>query len=290
MENCSTESISEKMKENYKTFQSGLYVVATPIGNLGDITNRAIEVFQQVDMVAAEDTRVSKKLLDHYKVNTKLISLHEHSSRSQVQALINRLNLGESIAYVSDAGTPGVSDPGRALVAAAREAGVAVFAVPGASAVTALVSIAPFEFDRFTFHGFLPRKKTEIYITDFCSSAGLHIFYESPKRIGKSLAAIAGVYPDLPCMIGREMTKLHDQSVTGSAAELAAMIGGEIPEKGEFVLAFYRSEAAEAGADWQNYFRELISLGVGRKALLRIGKEQGLARNEVYAFYESEAE
>lgn len=214
---------------------STLYVVATPIGNLSDISQRAIEILSTVLTVAAEDTRVSRKLLNHIGVSTRLESLHEHTSPERLQALVEKLELGD-MAVVSDAGTPGISDPGSALVAAAVEAGHDVIPIPGPSAIVSALSITGWSFDRFLFLGFLPRKKNEQLATleNASQEPGPVVAYESPHRIKATLENINDTFADRQLVICRELTKFYEETFRGTAAEAIAHFNTQ--PKGEFVV------------------------------------------------------
>ena len=214
---------------------STLYVVATPIGNLSDISQRATEILSTVSTVAAEDTRVSRKLLNHIGVSPRLESLHEHTSPERLQALVEQLELGD-MAVVSDAGTPGISDPGSALVAAAVEAGHDVIPLPGPSAIVSALSITGWSFDRFLFLGFLPRKKNEQLATLESASQepGPVVAYESPHRIKATLENINNTFADRQLVICRELTKFYEETFRGTAAE--AILHFNTQPKGEFVV------------------------------------------------------
>ena len=214
---------------------STLYVVATPIGNLSDISQRATEILSTVSTVAAEDTRVSRKLLNHIGVSPRLESLHEHTSPERLQALVEQLKLGD-MAVVSDAGTPGISDPGSALVAAAVEAGHDVIPLPGPSAIVSALSITGWSFDRFLFLGFLPRKKNEQLATleNASQEPGPIVAYESPHRIKATLENINNTFADRQLVICRELTKFYEETFRGTAAE--AILHFNTQPKGEFVV------------------------------------------------------
>ena len=214
---------------------STLYVVATPIGNLSDISQRATEILSTVSTVAAEDTRVSRKLLNHIGVSPRLESLHEHTSPERLQALVEQLELGD-MAVVSDAGTPGISDPGSALVAAAVEAGHDVIPLPGPSAIVSALSITGWSFDRFLFLGFLPRKKNEQLATleNASQEPGPVVAYESPHRIKATLENINDTFADRQLVICRELTKFYEETFRGTAAEAIAHFNTQ--PKGEFVV------------------------------------------------------
>ncbi|MBT4126643.1 MAG: 16S rRNA (cytidine(1402)-2'-O)-methyltransferase [Chloroflexi bacterium] len=213
---------------------STLYVVATPIGNLSDLTTRAVETLSAVSTVAAEDTRVTRKLLNHLGISPQLESLHAHTTPERLAALIEKLNNGD-MAVVSDAGTPGISDPGSALVAAAIEAGHEAIPLPGPSAIVAALSVTGWSFDRFLFLGFLPRKKNEQLATleSAASEPGPVVAYESPHRIKATLANIEKQFPERQLVICRELTKLYEETFRGTATQ--ALTHFKEP-RGEFVL------------------------------------------------------
>ncbi len=217
-----------------------LHVVATPIGNLGDLSPRALETLKAVAAICAEDTRHTRQLLSHFGVERPLIALHEHNEGEAAAALVARMLAGESLALVSDAGTPLVSDPGYRLVRAAREAGLVVSPVPGASALIAALSVAGLPSDRFVFEGFLPAKAgaRREHLTCLASEPRTLIFYESAHRIQDALTdAIAVFGPERQAVIGRELTKLFETVLDGSLAELAERVRGDPNQrKGEFVL------------------------------------------------------
>jgi 16S rRNA (cytidine1402-2'-O)-methyltransferase len=218
-----------------------LSVVATPIGNLKDITLRALEVFKEADVIACEDTRVTKKLLAHYDIHTPTIAFHANSGAKGFEKIVQLLEEGKHVALVSDAGTPGVSDPGLELVSVVRErvADVAIEAIPGASALAAALSIAGLRAASFTFYGFLPLKKgRETIFKEIAASDRASIFYESPHRIMKALEALEKLLPQGRRIgIFRELTKLYEESIVGSAAEVLGRLSID-PQKqrGEFVV------------------------------------------------------
>ena len=217
-----------------------LYVVATPIGNLGDIGRRALEVLASVDLVAAEDTRHSRRLLGHYGITTRLFALHEHNERVAAERLVERLREGHSIALVSDAGTPLVSDPGFRLVRAARAAGLAVVPVPGPCAAVCALSVAGLPTDRFVFEGFLPAKAAarRARLAELVGETRTLVFYEAGRRLGECLRDLVGAFGgERPAVLARELTKLHETVLDADLATLAARVAGD-PEQalGEIVL------------------------------------------------------
>ncbi|XKT75411.1 MAG: 16S rRNA (cytidine(1402)-2'-O)-methyltransferase [Patescibacteria group bacterium UBA2103] len=217
-----------------------LYVIATPIGNLHDISARAISVLKEVYVIAAEDTRVSKRLLMEYGVSTPMISYHAQSKDSARDGIVKRLAEGNDVALITDAGTPGISDPGTELVRFARDAGFSVVTVPGPSALTAALSIAGIPTNQFTFLGFLPHKKgRETLFKEISESDRTMVFYESPHRIMKTLLRLSELLgEDKRISIFRELTKIHEEVVEGSAAEvLQYFVENEEHIRGEFVVA-----------------------------------------------------
>jgi len=216
-----------------------LYVVATPIGNLEDITLRALRVFKEADYILCEDTRVTGKLLAHYQIKTKLKRYDAHSSESLQAQIIEDLHNGKQIALCSDAGTPGISDPGVHLVAQLRtHSDVKIVAVPGASSLTAAFSIAGLAGNQFTFLGFVPHKKgRQTFFTEVAEATIPVVFFESTHRIMKALQALAESAPQKRITIAREITKLHEEVVQGSPSEVLAYFTASTEhQKGEFVV------------------------------------------------------
>ena len=217
-----------------------LHVVATPIGNLGDLSPRAQQVLREVAAVCAEDTRRSGQLLAHFGIGTPLLALHEHNEQQLAERLVARLLAGESLALVSDAGTPLVSDPGYRLVRAAREAGIRVSPVPGPSALVAALSVAGLPSDRFAFEGFLPAKASarRERLAALAGEPRTLVFYESSHRIEESLADLRAAFgDDRPAVLARELTKLFETVLDGTLADLHARVAADADQrKGEFVL------------------------------------------------------
>lgn len=213
-----------------------LFVVATPIGNLEDMTLRAIRVLGEASLVVAEDTRQTKKLLTKYEIKTPLVTIHQHSDKARVQQVIDRLLGGENVALVTDAGTPNIADPGGVLVAAAREAGVAVVPIPGASAITTILSVAGIPSDSFMFVGFLPKKKGRQTLWQDMSEVSVPlVIFESPARVVKTLTEAKQHLGERKIVVGRELTKLHEEIFTGT---ITAAINHftKLTPKGEFVI------------------------------------------------------
>lgn len=231
-----------------------LYVVATPIGNLADMVPRAAETLQQVALIAAEDTRHSKRLLEHLHISTPMVAYHDHNEAQSLPALLQRLGSGESIALISDAGTPLISDPGYRLVRAARDAGFRVCPIPGASAVIAALSVAGLPSDRFRFEGFLPAKTgpRRKVLESLAKEEATLIFYEAPHRILASLADVVHCFGgEREVVVARELTKTFETILAGTAAEVLARVEGDPnQQRGEIVLLIHGAAAArEQGLD-----------------------------------------
>lgn len=217
---------------------TSLYIVATPIGNLGDMSPRAVEILRSVDVVLAEDTRVSAKLLNHFDIHTKLERCDENVIVSKTPSLIERMQSGEVFAFVSDAGTPGISDPGTTLVDAARNQNIDIEAIPGPSALIQALVLSGLGIDNFYFAGFAPRKKqAQIdYFEALRYYAGALVMYESPYRVSETLANLAQVFPDRIGVFAREFTKLHEEVIRDTLPQLALTVSERAQIKGEIVL------------------------------------------------------
>ena len=218
-----------------------LYIVATPIGNLGDITLRALETLKNVDLILCEDTRVTKKLLFHYEIAKPTSSFHEHSDDRKIASLIERLKAGEIMALGTVAGTPGLSDPGNVLVEAALKAEVVVVPIPGVSALTALVSVAGIDMREFTFLGFPPHKKgRQTFFRGVGESAMPVMYYESPHRVMKNLELLQELAPEKKVILGRELTKRFEEIVRGDIATIKSYFEEHQDKvKGEFTIIVY---------------------------------------------------
>lgn len=218
--------------------QGTLYVVATPIGNLGDITFRAVEILGQVSMIAAEDTRHTGKLLARYQIKKPLVSCHDHNETQRIDEFVDRLNRGEDIALVSDAGTPLVSDPGFELIRACTQAGIRVIPIPGPCAAVAGLSVSGLATDSFLFVGFLPRKagRRRERLEALAGEGSTLVFYESPRRILPLLGEMVKILGDRPGMVAREITKIHEEYLRGSLSEIMAALGSRDSVKGECSL------------------------------------------------------
>jgi len=214
-----------------------LTLVSTPIGNLGDITFRAVEILRAADVILAEDTRHSRRLLDHYDIPTRAVAYHDHNKERATPGIIQRLLVGENVALVTDAGTPGISDPGFYIVRAAIEAGVATTAAPGANAVLPALVLSGFATDRFAFEGFTPKKKGELSraVAALESQTGTVIYYVAPHQLLKVLGAFQEQLPTRRLAVARELTKIHEEVVRGTPAELLERFEGR-KVRGEIVL------------------------------------------------------
>lgn len=273
-----------------------LYLVATPIGNLKDITLRAIETLKAVNVIACEDTRHTRKLLTHFGISNKLVSYHEHNEAERAEELGKMLAAGKSVAVVSDAGTPAISDPSFKLVQKAHEIGVTVVPLPGAVAFVNAVIASGLATDSIFFGGFLPSRKTERRrrLEEVKNIPATIAFYESPHRLGKSLADCVEVLGDRRAAIARELTKMHEEIVRGTLTQLAKKYSDTNP-KGEIVVVIDRMQAngqtkpAMPDASLADRIKEMEADGVDRKtALKKAAKEFGLSRSEAYRIMQTE--
>jgi 16S rRNA (cytidine1402-2'-O)-methyltransferase len=271
-----------------------LYVVATPIGNLEDITLRALRVFREVAVVAAEDTRRSGNLLRHYDIRTPLVSLHEHNEHRRRGQLVARLQAGESIALVTDAGTPAISDPGASFVRAAREGGIRVEPVPGPSAVTAALSVTGVEAEGFVFVGFLPtrshdRKLTLSRLEQLPSLT--FVCFEAPHRLRGTLRDLKSILGDSPIFVAREITKIHEEWLEGPSEKIEVAVG---EPRGEFVIIVPpRSGESAATSNLSDEevrakFGQITeNEGAGRRAAIKeLARRTGRSQKEIYAALE----
>ncbi len=256
------------------------YIVPTPIGNIQDITLRAIEVLKEVDLIACEDTRTSQKLLNHYNIRTKCVSYHKYNEKERINLFLKELNEGKTIALISDAGTPMICDPGSVLLKELRANGIEVTALPGACAVTTFLSQIPREGEEFTFIGFIPRGKGQIEELAKKYASHNFVFYESPERILKTLETIKNVRPNAQVALGRELSKLFEETVNGSIDGVIANFRDGI--KGEIVCMVYAEENSE-NADIEFKIKELKSKGFKDKDIAVIFSTlYELNKNEIY--------
>ena len=267
-----------------------LYLVPTPIGNLGDISPRMAEALAQADFIAAEDTRVSVKLLNHLGIKKPMVSYYRHNTSTSGPAILERLLAGENCALVTDAGTPAISDPGEELVALCAQAGVEVVSIPGPCALVAALAASGQPTGRFTFEGFLAmnKKNRRRHLESLRGEERTMIFYEAPHKLPATLADLAETFgPDRPVSLCRELTKLHEEIIRTTLGEAAERYQIE-PPKGEFVLVVRGAEPREEpeatledGLDRVRVLREEEGLSL-RDAVKRAAKELGLSRNELY--------
>ena len=266
-----------------------LYLVPTPIGNLGDISRRMAETLEQADFIAAEDTRVTVKLLNHLGLKKPMVPYHRHNTGTGGQAILNRLQAGESCALVTDAGTPAISDPGEELVAQCGAAGVPVCAVPGPCALVTALAVSGQPTGRFTFEGFLAmnKKNRKAHLESLRGEERTMIFYEAPHKLAATLQDLAETFgEDRPLTLCRELTKLHEEVSRTTLGQAAAWYGENTP-KGEFVLVVRGAEHLPEGEasleDGLALVDRLRGEGLSlRDAVKRAAKELGLSRNELY--------
>lgn len=273
-----------------KPLAPGLYLVATPIGNLEDISLRGLRVLRSVDRIACEDTRQTQKLLNHFEIRTPTVSYHMHNEGARTEELTAELKLGARIAVVSDAGTPGIADPGGQIAAAAIAAGIPVFPVPGANAAISALIASGLSTERFTFHGFLPAKagQRKTALEELIRGDLTHVFYEAPHRILDTLADIEAVFgASQYVVIARELTKLHEEFLRGAAAELRSQLTLRASVRGEIVLMFALSPSETPTDTKKSLADEVAALmkaeGIGEMdALKRVARERGIGKSEAY--------
>lgn len=264
----------------------GLYVVSTPIGNLRDITLRALETLAAADLVLCEDTRLSARLLDHYAISTPKMALHEHNERAKAVSIVQRLAAGEAVALISDAGTPLLSDPGFVLVRAVREAGLKIFALPGPSALLAALATAGLPTDFFTFVGFLPAKAGARgkALAALVAKSETLVFYESPRRLSATLAAMAESFgEEREAVVALELTKKFERSHAGPLGALVEQLA-EKPTRGEVVIVVAGAlENSEANAGlWKEALEEALKAQPLRTAVDEISRTYQVRRKQVY--------
>jgi 16S rRNA (cytidine1402-2'-O)-methyltransferase len=265
-----------------------LYLVATPIGNLEDITFRAVRVLKEVDLIACEDTRQTRKLLEHFGIQKHAVSFHDHNEADRSPELLDRVRSGQSVAVVSDAGTPLIEDPGYRLVSLAVAEGIPVVPIPGPSSLLTALSASGLPTDSFYFGGFLPpksakRRKELEALRDLRATL---IFFETPHRILESLDDVAAVLGGRPVVVGRELTKLHEEFLRGTASEIRAVLAGRPAIKGEMTLLIGKAPAGEVNEDvpLEETLRHFIDQGMSRMdAIKAVAKRAGLPKREVYS-------
>ena len=265
----------------------GLYVVATPIGNLGDVTRRALDTLESVDVVAAEDTRVTRGLLSHFGIAAKLVALHAHNERGSAERVIAWIREGKSVAFVSDAGTPAVSDPGAILVDAVRAAGLRVIPIPGVSALTTALSAAGIAADGVVFAGFLPAKGSERKerLAELAASPWAIVLYEAPHRVARTLADLHAALGERDVVIARELTKKFETIARVPLAEASAWVEADDDRRrGEFVLVVEgRPVAATSALDPRALLETLLAELPVKQAVALAVKLTGGKRNDLYA-------
>jgi 16S rRNA (cytidine1402-2'-O)-methyltransferase len=264
-----------------------LYIVATPIGNLEDITLRAIRVLKEVALIAAEDTRHTRHLLDRYQIETQLTSYHDHNKEEKAPVLVERMLEGKSVALVSDAGTPGISDPGYFLINLAIGQKIPVVPIPGATAAVAALSVSGLPTDRFIFEGFLPAKRMarRKRLHELAKEERTIIFYEAPHKIIKTIEDMLEVFGDRRAVITRELTKIHEETIRGNLSDILKHLQ-EGTIKGEFTIILHgaAAEPLKQDIDTAEYLKNLmLHRGLSKKEAISIAAEElGLPKKEVY--------
>jgi 16S rRNA (cytidine1402-2'-O)-methyltransferase len=282
--------MSSSSNNDDRPLAPGLYLVATPIGNLEDITLRALRVLRQADRIACEDTRQTQKLLNHFEIRTPTVSYHLHNEGPRTEELIEDLKKGARIAVVSDAGTPGIADPGSQIAVAAIAAGINVFPIPGANAAISALIASGISSERFTFHGFLPAKagQRKTALEQIPRDSATHIFYEAPHRIVDTLADIEATFGAAqPVVLARELTKLHEEFLRGPISELRPQLAARATIRGEFVLLFAPAVTDEQLPQSLSIAAEVTALMQSenlteKDALKRVARERGIGKSEAY--------
>jgi 16S rRNA (cytidine1402-2'-O)-methyltransferase len=271
-----------------------IYLVATPIGNLEDITLRALRILREVDLIACEDTRHTRRLLAHFDIHKPLISYHEHNESERAQDLVRRAQAGENVAVVSDAGMPGISDPGFRVVQEAIAAGVAVVPLPGAVAIEAALAASGLPTDSFRFLGFVPAKTTQRrkVLQDLAGDPATLVFYEAPHRILGTLQDIAETMGDRPVVVARELTKLHEEFLRGPVAEVLAELSSREVVKGEITLLIGRGQRTAVPSEppgLAQRVNELMEQSLGRMDAIKLAaRERGISKREAYRLLEQQ--
>jgi 16S rRNA (cytidine1402-2'-O)-methyltransferase len=267
-----------------------LYIVSTPIGNLEDITQRAIRILSEVDLIACEDTRHTRKLLNHFCIETPTTSYHDHNERERAPELLKKLRDGSDIAVVSDAGTPGISDPGFRIARLAAEEGIRVVPIPGPTALIAALVASGFPSDQFFFGGFLPARANQrrTRLAEVSSIQATLIFYEAPHRIAEAIRDALEILGERQAVVARELTKLHEEVMRGKLSELVEIFAAQEKARGEMVLIVDRNviastEGSKGLVEISALVAELEQKGAdSRTALKQAAKELGLSRDEAY--------
>ena len=275
-------------REQCKAEPYTLYIVATPIGNVSDISFRAKGILETVDYIAAEDTRVSKKLINALSLSKSLTSLNEYASEKKIASLVEKIKSGSSVAYLSDAGTPAICDPGAVLVKEAYTACIRVVPIPGPSALTTLLSVSGMRLSTIIFHGFFPRKakEREQLWEKISHQKGLHFFFESPKRMEKTISFLQEKCPEEKMTCGRELSKLFESIYHGSVEEVAKTLKKENAYRGEFSFVLHIAHLVKrelSEEKLRSLLQDLSQIGASRKVLVRVAQEHGLSRKKAYA-------
>lgn len=278
------------MSSSESSLAPGLYLVATPIGNLEDITLRALRILKTADLIACEDTRQSQKLLNHFGITTRTTSYHEHNEAEKAQQLVGELQRGVRIALITDAGMPGISDPGYRIVALAVECEVPVIPVPGASAVLSALAASGLPTDAFEFHGFLPAKQGQRrkMLENIRSADSTQIFYEAPHRVTEALQDVVEILgAERKIVLAREITKVHEEFLRNSAAQVSQTLNERGGVKGEIVLLIGKADATgsvPASVSVGERVRQLMADEKldEKSALKRVAKERGISKSEAY--------
>lgn len=274
-----------------------LYVCATPIGNLGDVTLRVLEILKEVDLIAAEDTRITQKLLNHFEIKTSCTSYHKYNEKARSDFLVNQLLEGKNIALVSDAGTPGISDPGQVVIEAAIGAGIKLVSVPGPSAFVAALVVSGLPAERFAFEGFLPRNKKQRkeFLSGIASDPRTLIFYEAPHRLEETLEDLLDILENRRIAVIRELTKKFEEIIRGDIRGLIQQLKDGHKARGEYILVLEgcpEPQVREQSEAWkylslQEHVERLIAEGQNKKeAVKAVAGLRKLPRREVYNFVE----
>jgi 16S rRNA (cytidine1402-2'-O)-methyltransferase len=264
---------------------SVLYVVSTPIGNLEDITFRAVDVLRKVDLIACEDTRKSRILLERWEIITKLMSLHRFSESRKTQVILERLERGENVAIISDAGTPAISDPGSRLVRAALEAGFTVTPIPGASSTTAALSVSGMDCSTFVYLGFAPRTNGQrrAFFDKIREEERTSLFFETAKRVQATLQVAEEILGDRRLVLSRELTKLHEEIIPGTAASILARFETRASVKGEIIIVVEGGKGSGPQIDIRDAVELLIAEGLsGKRLAAEAHKRYGLRKSDAY--------